>query len=192
MDKNASSTYKTNQNGKGKPFRKEDSMKKRTIGWTLLICLMLLAVSVIGCAGNKGGDAKQEEQIVPAPAPTQNQENGTQDIQEDEILMPDENGGDNKLPTLPTQTPAKETEQPGETTVTPAPDKTDNPAATGNPLEIDPDATATPGNQTTAPQNTATPKPGQTETPAQPTATPAATATPKPTDDGPIVLPELP
>lgn len=168
-------------------------MKITKIG-IVMISLLLLAAAAFGCSCKKGEDAvKQEEQITPAStAPSNDQidmQDTTQDIQEDEIHMQGGNDGEDKLPTLPTEnplpneTPAPET--PADPTVTPAPETTAAPAVTEDPMEIDPDMTAAPGQPT--------PNPEQTAVPAEPTATPGPNETPKPTpDDGPIVLPELP
>lgn len=160
-------------------------MKNRRIGWILLISLLVLTVGVFGCSGKKGEDAvKQEESIIPASAAPLNDEIDIQKIQEDEITMPGGNGNEDVRPTMPT-----ETEVPTETAApetTQAPEVTAAPEATNDPLEIDPDPTPAPEQQTPtgAPQTTETPKPADTPKPGE---------TPSPTpDNSPIELPELP
>lgn len=168
---------------------------KRACKWLRIAGLIVLCVSLIGCAGS----CQKQETADEAPeteAPPQEQSEPVE-ITEDEVVTFTGTEDEESNPTLPPETEAPETPAPTQASSgweefgdDPTPTATGKP--TGTPTAT-PRRTATP--RPTA-KRTATPRPTTKPTAtAKPTATPQPTATPRPTatpDNGDIVLPELP
>lgn len=164
----------------------------RKTKWIRIVCVCILILGLLGCAGSCAKGPDEPNEITPATAAP---ENGSGGITEDEVITTNPNGGTEEQPTDPAETePPEETPAPEEST---EPEETPSPTPTEEPIEFDiPDETAAPSGAATATPKpaqsekpTATPNPGETPDPNA-TAAPGETESPAPGDE-PIELPPV-